>query len=424
MSSGILSARSRSIRENETPLSLPLAEDSEKRAVAAVYRKHADYIKQNVQLTRTHIRKLLTTGGVITQREFDSLCRKSDPEALDELLQVLPKKGPHGFKVFVFDILYEDFRAVGEFLDEMLHAETEAKKTGRPTSSESDLSPMSPNNAEASSTKFTPQSTVPRRQSSMLHTRSNEDLESQIDEHQHQINRIFSTMSTNMNYRQFRCQTPELATLDKIESHTKSLLKIIDDCCKQFDLQTSKKSLKSSIIDLKLDRDNIFRKSKDQRSFLETKLRNERDKNEKLETMVKELQEFKDMFEGYTKAREMSQALREMKTEKKRVTDELEKIKEENKQLSRTLETTQAVLDIYKENATRAENELDRYKKLVTRLENDNGELSLKLCTYTDLTSNDIQSSSLTVTHDNRPSSKPYRPPKIKKKRQRKKHLA
>ncbi|WAR17756.1 hypothetical protein MAR_032350, partial [Mya arenaria] len=270
MSSGILSARSRSIRENETPLSLPLAEDSEKRAVAAVYRKHADYIKQNVQLTRTHIRKLLTTGGVITQREFDSLC--------------------------------------------------------------------------------------------------------------HQINRIFSTMSTNMNYRQFRCQTPELATLDKIESHTKSLLKIIDDCCKQFDLQTSKKSLKSSIIDLKLDRDNIFRKSKDQRSFLETKLRNERDKNEKLETMVKELQEFKDMFEGYTKAREMSQALREMKTEKKRVTDELEKIKEENKQLSRTLETTQAVLDIYKENATRAENELDRYKKLVTRLENDNGELSLKLC--------------------------------------------
>ncbi|XP_052763440.1 uncharacterized protein LOC128205665 [Mya arenaria] len=423
MSSGNISPRRQRIQENEMQLSLSLGDDSEWTAVAAVYRKYADYIKQNVQLNKTHLEKLL--AEVITQREFDSLCRKSDNEALDELLQVLPKKGPHGFKVFVFDILYEDFRAVGEFFDEMLHAEVEAKKTGRSPSSESDLSPMSPINAEASSTNFTMQSIVPRRQSSMPHTRSNEYPESPIDVQQKQIKRIFSIMCNNVNYSQFSCQTLKPATLDKVEDHIKTMLKLIDECCKQMDLQTHYKPLLTAIIHLKLDRDNIYRRSKDNKTTLETQLRNERDKNEKLETKVKELEEFKTVFEGHTAFKGMSQDLKKMKQENDRLTDELEKEKEENKQLLGTVESIQKERDTYKEKATKAESELDRYKKLVTRLEKDNEKLNVKLNTHTDQTSNDTPSSSWTVTNDdNRPSSKPYRPPKIKKKRQRKKHLA
>ncbi|WAR17758.1 hypothetical protein MAR_032352 [Mya arenaria] len=84
---GNRTARSRGIRENETPLSLPLADDSEERAVAEVYRKHAGYIKQNVELDERHLNKLLDDR------------RKSDTEALTELLQVLPRKGPHGFEI-------------------------------------------------------------------------------------------------------------------------------------------------------------------------------------------------------------------------------------------------------------------------------------------------------------------------------------
>ncbi|XP_052763438.1 uncharacterized protein LOC128205663 [Mya arenaria] len=420
---GNRTARSRGIRENETPLSLPLADDSEERAVAEVYRKHAGYIKQNVELDERHLNKLLD-DRVITQGEFDCLCKKSDSEALNELLQVLPRKGPNGFKVFVYDILFEDFRAVGELLDRKLYEERQTNKSGHSTSSESDLSPMSPNNSAASSTNFTMQSTLLRRHTSVpcmsqiIHTRSNEDLESKEDEHQHQINRIFSRLSTHINNRhsgtglnQLYRQTPEPATLDKIEAHVNTLLKSIEECYKQFNLQPWNTSLKSSIIELKIERDKLYHRANDHTSTLETKLRNEKGKIEKLEEKVKKLEEFKAIFDEYTTAREIAEELRETRKEMEVVTVELRNTIDENKQLSRTVERTQT--------------ELDRYKTAIKRLEKENEELSLKLNTSTDFTSSDSQPSSLTVTNDNRPStSKPYRPQKVKKNRKRKKHLA
>ncbi|WAR17757.1 hypothetical protein MAR_032351 [Mya arenaria] len=80
MSSGNISPRRQRIQENEMQLSLSLGDDSEWTAVAAVYRKYADYIKQNVQLNKTHLEKLL--AEVITQREFDSLCANGFTDAL------------------------------------------------------------------------------------------------------------------------------------------------------------------------------------------------------------------------------------------------------------------------------------------------------------------------------------------------------
>ncbi|XP_052763443.1 uncharacterized protein LOC128205668 [Mya arenaria] len=338
MSSRNLTARRR-IQESQRPPPLPLSEDAEERAVTEVYRKYAGYIRQNVELDERHLNKLL--GSVITQGEFESLLRKSDTEALTELLQVLPRKGPHGFEVFVYDILFEDFRAVGEFLDRKLHEETQTSKRGRSTSSESDLSPMSPNNATASSTNFKMQSTGLCRHTSVpcmsqiIHTRSNEDLESHRDEHQHQINRIFSSLSTHMKNRnldtglnQLKPQTPEPATLDKIEDHVNILLKSIEECYKQFLSQPWNTSLKSSIIELKIERDKLYHKANDHTSTLETKLRNEIGKNKNL---TKKLEEFKAIFGGHTTARGIAEELRETKEEMEGVADELKNTIEENK---------------------------------------------------------------------------------------------
>ncbi|WAR17755.1 hypothetical protein MAR_032349, partial [Mya arenaria] len=164
---------------------------------------------------------------------------------------------------------------------------------------------MSPNNATASTTDFTMQSTVLHRQSStpcmrqtiytrsnegQMKARSNEDINSHTDNHQHQINRIFSKLSTHMKNRhsgtglnQLYCQTPQPATLDEIEAHLITLLKSIEDCYKQFNAKTWNTSLKSSIIELKIERDKLYRRANDHTSTLETKLRNEKGKIEKLE---------------------------------------------------------------------------------------------------------------------------------------------
>ena len=135
--------------------------------------------------------------------------------------------------------------------------------------------------------------------------------------------------------------------------------------CRLFSVQPFHKSLKSLIIDLKIERDKLSTRATSSTVALETKLRNAQNKIENLEGQIRRLEVMNKIFDEYPGAKELARELASAQLHIENEDRLVEQLEDENKTLRLDKERLEVERNNTRKLNERLQNQVAEYKVLI-----------------------------------------------------------